>query len=1077
LSLLPLNFEANQGQSADKDVQYVAHGKSYGIALTKQGAVLALGGNKQGPSTEVIGLELIGSDSAHEPRAEQPLPGKVNYFIGNDPSQWRTGIATYGKVRYEGVYPGVDLVYYGNQGHLEYDFDLAPGADASRIGLRFKGADKLNVAAGGDLSIETHGGKVAFLRPVAYQWHGKRRVSVAAHYRVAGNTVHFALGRYDHTKPLIVDPVLSYFSYLGGSNADYVGIGQAAFDDDQSTVTTTQGAAVDSAGDLYVLGQTVTSPAGVPNFPTIGTGPVAPLAKPSSNYGLPYVFLSKVAPDGSTLLFSSYFGGNYYDYGAAITLDKTGLYLTGTTSSTNFPVTTGAYETIGCPNLNNQHQIVENGCNNTSSAFVMKVSLDGTQLIYSTYLSGTATGTTGTAITVDSAGNAYVTGATYPSQTVPTGIPYTTASIAFPTTANALQSPVPYPENQPGFAQWAYVSVFNPTGTGLLYSSLIGDTQTNPNNLSSNSFTTGNTAGASIAVDGSGNFYVGGWTKAINFPTTTGAYQASAGPPAPSPTLVNSFRGFVIKFSSLTSSTPGKQIYGTYLGNETDPNNNGVQPSGIAVDTAGDVYVTGWTQQQDYPTTSGAYQPGCNTQAPTYGLCFTSFITKLNPSGSAVLASTYYGDATGNDEVYYPGPLVLDATGNVYVTGFGAPVQVNSVSAATANGSSPYVAKFNANLSSLLFATVLNTGGGQVGDGSSNTGAGLAVDSSGNIYLAGSTNTNGGTSTATSGAFQPSFGGGWDGWVAKISNVLATTTTSLTVTPTSAVVGTAIGLTATVKQASGTAVPTGTVTFRDGSTTLSSMTLNGTGVAVYSASALAVGTHSITAAYSGDSANSASTSTATTVTVTAPPAPVVTIAVAPTSIVLGKSATLTWSATNATACVASNGWTGSEAVSGTQTVTPTVAGSVSYVLTCTGSGGSADATATLTVTTPAPTVTISVSPTSITVGASATVTWSSTNATSCTASGAWTGSEATSGTASVTPTTAATDSYTLSCTGAGGSASGTANLTVAAVVVTPPPKSGGGGGGGAIGLWELLGLSALGAISYRRKRVGARMAG
>jgi hypothetical protein len=133
--LLPLNFEVNQGQAADKDVQYVAHGKSYGIALTKQGAVLALGGNKQGTSTEVIGLELIGSDSAHEPRAEQPLPGKVNYFIGNDPSQWRTGIATYGKVRYEGVYRGVDLVYYGNQGHLEYDFDLAPGADASHIGL------------------------------------------------------------------------------------------------------------------------------------------------------------------------------------------------------------------------------------------------------------------------------------------------------------------------------------------------------------------------------------------------------------------------------------------------------------------------------------------------------------------------------------------------------------------------------------------------------------------------------------------------------------------------------------------------------------------------------------------------------------------------------------------------------------------------------------------------------------------------------------------------------------------------------------------------------------------------------
>jgi hypothetical protein len=344
-----------------------------------------------------------------------------------------------------------------------------------------------------------------------------------------------------------------------------------------------------------------------------------------------------------------------------------------------------------------------------------------------------------------------------------------------------------------------------------------------------------------------------------------------------------------------------------------------------------------------------------------------------------------------SDNVASVGGIALDKSNNVYIVGtasIGLP-QVNGFSI-TAGNFFPFVAELNSSLSSLLFSTLINDGAvGQVNVD------GLALDATGNIYIAGSIIP--GTSVATSGAFQAANGGGSDGFVAKISVVTATTTTTtLTASPTTATAGTAINFTATVAESGGSGVPAGTVTFKDGGTTLGSMTLNGTGIAVFSTSTLAAGAHSITAVYGGDAANAASTSTAASVTVNALPAPTVTIAVAPTSITVGQSATLTWS---------------------------------------------------------------------------------STNATSCTASGAWSGSEATSGTMSVSPTTTATDSYVLACTGTGGTASATAALTVAAAVVPPPaPPAPSKSGGGALGLWELLGLSALSAIAYRRRRVGALMA-
>lgn len=1047
----PLNFEPNVGQ-AKSDAQYLAHGPAYSVALSPRGATLA------GSGGELL-LHVMGSKEGVTPAAEQPLNAVVNYYIGNDPKQWLSGIETFGRVRYTGVYPGVDLVYYGTQGRLEYDFAVAPGASAKSIHLAIEGAQQVRLDHSGGLKVRSNGNEVSFEHPVAYQLAGGRRVPVAASYKLAGDTVRFKVGAYDHSKQLIIDPVLSYFSYLGGAGNDVIGTGSPPGSVPTGQISS-QAAAVDAAGDLYVVGYTQST-----NFPTVAAYSQNPAKTTATN---PSAFVSKFAPDGKSLIFSTYLGGtNGFDYAYAVALDSSGnAFVVGSAASNDFPVTSGAYQTVCSPNFNNNVETpnCSDGSNNGQiSSYVSKFSPSGS-LLASTFLGGASAGVA-YAVAVDSSGRPYVAGTTYPGEFTPAAA-YQTKTVGFPTTTGALVAAYQWCQscNINGSLQYdAYVSVLDPALTTLVYSTLYGDDQGTSYNV-----WLGSTYGTAVAVDAAGNFYLAGYTADAYLPVTDTAAQkliTSCGQYFPNETVVNGNCGFIAKFSPVGGSSAPTLTYGTYLGHLPGCCSSNFI-SGIAADAAGDAYVLGFASVATFPTTSGAYQTTCN-QYPTVndGDCSSAFVVKLNPTGTTVLASTYFGGmyagANGtSDNVATVGGIVLDASGNVYIAGTasnGLP-QVNGFT--IASGSIwPFVAELNSSLSSLVFSTLINDGGvGQVNlDG-------LALDTTGNIYLAGSIIP--GTSVATSGAFQAAnAGGSSDGWVAKIAVTTATTTT-LAASSTTPTTGTAVNLTATVAETGGTSVPTGTVTFKDGTTTLGTMTLNGTGVAVYATSALAVGAHPLTAMYGGDSANAASSSAAVTVTVASPPVPTVTIAVAPTSIVLGKTATLTWSSTNATACMASNGWTGTEAVSGTQTVTPTTAGSLSYVLTCTGAGGSGKGTAALTVTSPAPTVTISVSPTSVDVGGSAKLTWSSTNATSCTASGAWSGSQATSGTLTVSPTTAASDSYALACTGAGGTANGAAALTVAAAVATAPPSK---SGGGAMGLWELLGLSLVTTIAWRRK--------
>ena len=554
------------------------------------------------PTSQVVGLE--------------ELPGKANYFIGNDRTKWRTNIPTYAKVRYQEVYPGVDLVYYSKQGQLEYDFVVAPGADPKTISLAFTGAERIEAENEGDLILRTAGGNIRLHRPVVYQEIDGTRKSIAVRYALLGpemqdsgpepKKVGFQVAAYDVSKPLIIDPVLSYSTYLGGSNEDRGN--NIAVD----TVADASGRLrAPNKINMYVTGTTFST-----DFPT--ASPLQPHFA-----GTRDVFVTKLNATGA-IVYSTYLGGNDEDDGSAIAVDAFGnVYVTGAAGS-NFPTV-------------NPFQAAYLG---DGDAFVTKLNPSGSALIYSTYLGG-SNGEGANSIAVDSNGNAYVTGQTHSSD--------------FPT-VNAFQAA--YADSDaPGCGHDAFVTKVNPSGSALIYSTYLGGNCTDE--------------GADIAVDAFGNVYVTGYTASSNFPTAN-PLQATFGGGS-----VSSGDAFVTKLNAT-----GALVYSTYLGGGGDDRGGGIgvdaagnayvtgftastdfptvnpmqatfgggtndafvtkiNPAGsalgystylggsgddggndLAVDTAGNVYVSGTTSSIDFPT--------ANPLQPAVGGLRDAFVAKIS---------------------------------------------------------------------------------------------------------------------------------------------------------------------------------------------------------------------------------------------------------------------------------------------------------------------------------------------------------------------------------------------------------------------------------------------------------------
>jgi Beta-propeller repeat len=644
---LPLRFEANTGQT-DAQVKFLSRGNWHSLFLTPAEAVFVLRNGKAADQSEpqsVVRMKLVGANDNPQMEGLEALPGKSHYFIGNDPGRWRRNVTSYARVRYRSVYPGVDVVYYGNQQQLEYDFVVAPGADPYAIKLGFDGGKPMEVDSRGDLVLRAAGGEVRQHRPVVYQEANGHKQEIAGRYVLNGEReVSFELAAYDRTRPLVIDPVVTYSTFLGGSGGEFP-----------------FSIAADAAGNAYLTGETSSL-----DFPTVN--PLDPTPGNGQSTGGGDVFVTKLDPAGSTLLYSTYLGGGNHEQGRGIAIDDHGnAYVTGITYSTDFPMSrpfqsssSGAADAFltklnadgsslvfstyfGGSNVEIAWSVAVDtrGCvyitGNTSSTdfptrnplqpsyadggfdvFVTKFNAEASALVYSTYLGGTGYENISD-IAVDCDGQAYITGPT--------------ASRDFPT-ANPFQPVFGGGGGGLDLGTDAFVTKLDSSGTAFIYSTYLGGNSSD--------------SGLSIAADDSGNAYVTGSTDSTNFPTAN-PWQ---------PALSGHADVFVTKFNRNGSAL----IYSTYLGGVTSFESG----YSIAVDSKGQAYIAGVTGSIDFPTIN-AVQPMPDDPIPgDFGGQVNAFVTKLNARGSALVYSTYLG---GSSEDWGWG-VAVDARDKAYVVGY-----------------------------------------------------------------------------------------------------------------------------------------------------------------------------------------------------------------------------------------------------------------------------------------------------------------------------------------------------------------------------------------------------------------------
>ena len=706
---LPLSFEENRGQ-ADSRVRYLANADGYRVFVTATETVLVLRPSAPAatpaeslPSPGVVTISLVGASPDAPSAGVDELPGKVNYLLGSEPANWHTDLPTYAKVESRDVYPGIDIVHRGNQRQLEYDFVVAPGADPGDITLALGGIEAIRLDSTGDLILATAAGELRQHRPFIYQERAGARDVIAGGYVVTGNEVRFSVGPYDERIPLIIDPVLAYSTYLGGT-----------FNDEGRDIS------VDANGNTYIAGVTsssLTFPRG--SIPMVTGGLEA--------------FVTKLNAAGDALVYSTFLGHEQSESAEAIAVDSAGhAYVTGYTRSPGFPTTASAYQSM-----------INSG---NYSVFLAKLNAGGNGLLYSTFLGGNTASTTGglvqqegLGIAVDATGGAYVTG--------------WTNTVNFPQfrgyqTANGGEIDV-------------FLAKLNTDAAGaasLVYSTYLGGG--------------GTERGTSVALDSAGRAHITGRTDSSSatgpFPTRQAIQAALAG----------GNDAFVAKVDTAASGS-SSLIYSTYLGGSREENPNSPWPGGIAVDSQGNAYVTGSTNSWSsaaipFPTTATAYQP------TTVGVGdLDVFLTKLDPAGSTILYSTFFG-GTGNDVGF---AIAVDGDGHAYLVGETGglssadfPIRNAIQPAFGGGGIDAFAAKIDTNGSgdsSLTYSTFF-------GGVNAELAFGIALDATRNAYLTGKTNSGG---LATAGAYQTSVRGSSDAFVAKIEETAVVRLVSLTLTP------------------------------------------------------------------------------------------------------------------------------------------------------------------------------------------------------------------------------------------------------------------------------------------------------
>lgn len=636
---LPITFEENEGQ-AGSGVRFLARPSGELVLLEDQQAVLVAGvpagKNKMtGKAMRFTKVRVKFSGANKRPTVvPMELQTSVsNYLLGNDPAKWHTRLKQYAKVAYKELYPGIDLVFYGNQRHLEHDFVVAPNADYRQIALRISSGGKLRMEADGSVHAGAEGGEIIFSRPKIYQHKGGQEVLVSGGFQLKNaHELGFRIGSYDKSEPLIIDPVLSYSTYIAGSQGDLA-----------------TAIATDQDGSAYVTGLTFSA-----DFPLVG----AWQSNCKNCQGAADVFVTKVNPSGTGLVFSTFLGGSNYDQGNSIAVDSAGnVVVGGNTSSPDFPT---------------KNPLLTAFPVNQTEGFITSLSADGSALNFSTFVGGNG-GASVAGVTTDGQNQVYATGGTDSSD-----FPVTPAT-------NVIGVAPAYPLDD------LFVIKLNPAGQ-IVFATTIGpDPQQQQFN---NIFVPA--SGTNIVVDAEHNIYLAG-AASQGFPVTPGAWQTNyIGPP---PDCGSCTMAFAAKMKPDGSGF----TYATYLGGS-----GGDQVAGLAVDDTGNAFLLGNTSSTDFPVTAGAF-------SATPAL---AFVTKLNASGSALLYSTYLGGTPsfGGGFSLARG-IAINAGGEAYVTGFTNspdfplknPIQtVIPPDPFGGGGITTYVTKFNAAGNQILFSTLFS---------------------------------------------------------------------------------------------------------------------------------------------------------------------------------------------------------------------------------------------------------------------------------------------------------------------------------------------------------------------------------